>query len=167
MSAAPRCRLHPRHPYAGKLVFTAFSGSHQDAINKGMQALMERQSKILGGSLSAHRSVRHRTGIRAGGPDQQPVRKGRRCFCDGYLFWLQASERHAQGVCRRDPERLPSSQGEVAPEQIMEEFRKHYLEQKEPYHFRKCKITDFGDRRRKFATRGCGDVYQPWRNKAV
>jgi 2-isopropylmalate synthase len=31
--------IHPRHPYAGELVFTAFSGSHQDAINKGMQAL--------------------------------------------------------------------------------------------------------------------------------
>jgi 2-isopropylmalate synthase len=32
------CRLpvHPRHPYAGELVYTAFSGSHQDAINKGM-----------------------------------------------------------------------------------------------------------------------------------
>ena len=29
--------IHPRHPYAGKLVFTAFSGSHQDAINKGVQ----------------------------------------------------------------------------------------------------------------------------------
>lgn len=29
--------IHPRHPYAGKLVFTAFSGSHQDAIAKGMQ----------------------------------------------------------------------------------------------------------------------------------
>ena len=28
--------IHPRHPYAGKLVFTAFSGSHQDAISKGM-----------------------------------------------------------------------------------------------------------------------------------
>ncbi len=26
--------IHPRHPYAGKMVFTAFSGSHQDAINK-------------------------------------------------------------------------------------------------------------------------------------
>ena len=27
--------VHPRHPYAGDLVFTAFSGSHQDAIKKG------------------------------------------------------------------------------------------------------------------------------------
>jgi 2-isopropylmalate synthase len=31
--------VHPRHPYAGDLVYTAFSGSHQDAIKKGMAAL--------------------------------------------------------------------------------------------------------------------------------
>ncbi|MQA04791.1 MAG: 2-isopropylmalate synthase [Streptosporangiales bacterium] len=31
--------VHPRHPYAGDLVYTAFSGSHQDAINKGFAAL--------------------------------------------------------------------------------------------------------------------------------
>ena len=30
--------VHPRHPYAGDLVYTAFSGSHQDAIKKGMDA---------------------------------------------------------------------------------------------------------------------------------
>ncbi len=33
-----RLPVHPRHPYAGELVYTAFSGSHQDAINKGMHA---------------------------------------------------------------------------------------------------------------------------------
>ncbi|SDO82290.1 2-isopropylmalate synthase [Desulforhopalus singaporensis] len=40
------CRLpvHPRHPYAGELVYTAFSGSHQDAINKGMQAYQDGDS---------------------------------------------------------------------------------------------------------------------------
>ena len=31
--------VHPRHPYAGDLVFTAFSGSHQDAIKKGLNAI--------------------------------------------------------------------------------------------------------------------------------
>ena len=36
--------VHPRHPYAGDLVFTAFSGSHQDAIKKGM-ARMNKQAK--------------------------------------------------------------------------------------------------------------------------
>jgi 2-isopropylmalate synthase len=30
--------IHPRHPYVGELVYTAFSGSHQDAIKKGMEA---------------------------------------------------------------------------------------------------------------------------------
>ena len=34
-----RLPVHPRHPYAGDLVYTAFSGSHQDAIKKGMDAL--------------------------------------------------------------------------------------------------------------------------------
>ena len=34
--------VHPRHPYAGQLVFTAFSGSHQDAIRKGL----ERRSEV-------------------------------------------------------------------------------------------------------------------------
>ncbi|HLO65597.1 MAG TPA: 2-isopropylmalate synthase [Holophaga sp.] len=34
-----RLPVHPRHPYAGELVFTAFSGSHQDAIKKGLAAL--------------------------------------------------------------------------------------------------------------------------------
>ena len=33
--------IHPRHPYAGDLVFTAFSGSHQDAIKKGFDAMRE------------------------------------------------------------------------------------------------------------------------------
>jgi 2-isopropylmalate synthase len=38
--------VHPRHPYAGDLVYTAFSGSHQDAIKKGMEAI-EGKADIL------------------------------------------------------------------------------------------------------------------------
>ena len=38
--------VHPRHPYGGELVFTAFSGSHQDAINKGFDALYKANSPI-------------------------------------------------------------------------------------------------------------------------
>jgi 2-isopropylmalate synthase len=37
--ACTQIPVHPRHPYAGALVFTAFSGSHQDAIKKGLTAL--------------------------------------------------------------------------------------------------------------------------------
>lgn len=36
-----RLPVHPRHPYAGDLVYTAFSGSHQDAIKKGLEAIGE------------------------------------------------------------------------------------------------------------------------------
>lgn len=46
--------VHPRHPYAGDLVFTAFSGSHQDAISKGM-ALVDQAQEALQGTESASR----------------------------------------------------------------------------------------------------------------
>jgi len=39
-----RMDIHPRHPYAGELVYTAFSGSHQDAINKRMKPQRERKN---------------------------------------------------------------------------------------------------------------------------
>jgi 2-isopropylmalate synthase len=39
--------VHPRHPYGGDLVYTAFSGSHQDAIKKGFEAL-ERDASAAG-----------------------------------------------------------------------------------------------------------------------
>src|SRR5215210_6963363 len=42
--------VHPRHPYAGDLVYTAFSGSHQDAIKKGLEDL-ERQAADQGVSV--------------------------------------------------------------------------------------------------------------------
>ncbi len=38
--------VHPRHPYAGELVYTAFSGSHQDAISKGMEAVGRDGKKV-------------------------------------------------------------------------------------------------------------------------
>ena len=37
--------VHPRHPYAGDLVYTAFSGSHQDAIKKGFEDLERRAAE--------------------------------------------------------------------------------------------------------------------------
>jgi 2-isopropylmalate synthase len=38
--------VHPRHPYAGDLVYTAFSGSHQDAIKKGLEALEKTAAEV-------------------------------------------------------------------------------------------------------------------------
>ena len=45
--------VHPRHPYAGDLVYTAFSGSHQDAIKKGLEAL-EKEADDAGHSVGEH-----------------------------------------------------------------------------------------------------------------
>jgi len=39
--------VHPRHPYVGELVFTAFSGAHQDAIKKGFEAQAQRHARNL------------------------------------------------------------------------------------------------------------------------
>ena len=52
--------VHPRHPYAGDLVYTAFSGSHQDAIKKGLEDL-ERQAADAGRRRSASCPGRRRT----------------------------------------------------------------------------------------------------------
>ena len=45
--------VHPRHPYAGDLVYTSFSGSHQDAIKKGLEAL-EREAADAGVPVREH-----------------------------------------------------------------------------------------------------------------
>jgi 2-isopropylmalate synthase len=45
--------VHPRHPYAGDLVYTAFSGSHQDAIKKGLEAL-EVDAEQAGHAVGEH-----------------------------------------------------------------------------------------------------------------
>ena len=51
--------VHPRHPYAGDLVYTAFSGSHQDAIKKGLEDLESRPPS--GASRSGRCRGRRRT----------------------------------------------------------------------------------------------------------
>jgi len=45
--------VHPRHPYAGDLVYTAFAGSHQDAIKKGLESL-EREAAEAGTPVAAY-----------------------------------------------------------------------------------------------------------------
>ena len=50
--------IHPRHPWAGELVYTAFSGSHQDAIKKGMYAQQRSRVRAVGRAVPADRPDR-------------------------------------------------------------------------------------------------------------
>ena len=67
--------VHPRHPYVGDLVYTSFSGSHQDAIRKAFGA--RKEGDHLGHALPAARSQGPGPQLRGGDPRQQPVRQGR------------------------------------------------------------------------------------------
>ena len=58
-----RLPVHPRHPYVGDLVYTAFSGSHQDAIKKGFGGRCPRGLRRCGGCRTC-RSIRSTSGAR-------------------------------------------------------------------------------------------------------
>jgi isopropylmalate/homocitrate/citramalate synthase len=82
-------KVPARHPWAGKLVFTAFSGSHQDAIKKGMAKMKEHPNHWEVPYLPIERC---RSELRSDYPDQQPVRKRRCCIHSGNQFWPISSE---------------------------------------------------------------------------
>ena len=75
--------VHPRHPYVGELVYTAFSGSHQDAIKKGMDAQERSGLRRLGRAVPADRPEGRRPRLRGDHPRQLAVGEGRRRLPDG------------------------------------------------------------------------------------
>lgn len=139
-----KMNIDPRHPYAGKLVFTAFSGSHQDAINKGVKALKARKNPYwevpylpvdpsdLGRDYEPIVRINSQSG------------KGGVAFVMDTLYGFKLpKDMHkefadvVQGVAEEH--------GEVAPEQIMELFKKEYLSAKEPFGFIRCETHDVGE----------------------
>lgn len=137
--------IHPRHPYAGKLVFTAFSGSHQDAINKGIHALKERGSAIWQVPYlpidPADIGREYEPIVRI---NSQSGKGGVAFIMDTYFGFKLPKSMHREfaAVIQKISER----QGEVAPTQIMDAFREEYLNKKEPIHFRKLRVEDLGDK---------------------
>ena len=136
-----KMKIHERHPYCGKLVFAAFSGSHQDAINKGMQALHERNSQywevpylpIDPSDIGRQYEPIVRINSQSG--------KGGVAFVMDTFYGFKLPK----GMHKEFADviqKISEKQGEVSPEQIMDEFRANYLDRKEPMHFKKCQITD-------------------------
>lgn len=136
--------IHPRHPYAGKLVFTAFSGSHQDAINKGVKAMNERHPDtwevpylpIDPSDIGREYEPIVRINSQSG--------KGGVAFVmDTYFGFKMPKGMHREFA--DVIQKITEKQGEVSPELVMANFKNEYLDAKEPIHFRKLKVDDLSD----------------------
>ena len=136
--------IDPRHPYAGKLVFTAFSGSHQDAINKGVHALEQRKSPYwevpylpidpsdLGRKYEPIVRINSQSG------------KGGVAFVmDHYYGFKLPKVMHKE--LADEIQAISERQGEVSPSQIMDKFREMYINAKYPLHFRKMRTEDISE----------------------
>ncbi len=127
--------VHPRHPYGGDLVFTAFSGSHQDAINKGLKAMKDSNSGIwdvpylpidpmdVGSSYEAVIRVNSQSG------------KG------GVAYILETDygvrmPRNLQIEFSTIVQTIADETGkELAPQMIWDSFKEVYLDNQTPYAF--------------------------------
>ena len=125
--------MHPRHPYAGELVYTAFSGSHQDAIKKGMDAQERSGSKVwdvpylsidpkdVGRSYEAIIRVNSQSG-------------------KGGVAYLMETEHHLElprglqvDFARRVQQITDARGGELTGDELLAAFREHYLDHVRPY----------------------------------
>ena len=139
VKACTQLPVHPRHPYAGELVFTAFSGSHQDAIKK---CLTKRQpeDKWAVAYLPIDPSDLGRS-------YQEVIRINSQSGKGGVAYvleqerglniprWLQID---FSGVVQKFAE---DSEAEVAPTKIVELFTQHYLNINKPYELKNYKLS--------------------------
>lgn len=131
-----------RHPYAGKLVFTAFSGSHQDAINKGVQAMQERHSQKWAVPYLPIDPAD------VGRKYEPVVRINSQSGKGGVAFVMETvygyklpkeMQREFADVIQKISEKQG---GEVEPAVIMATFRSEYLEVKAPFEYMRAKAYE-------------------------
>ncbi len=133
--------VHPRHPYAGELVYTAFSGSHQDAINKGFKKRKERNDKIwavpylpinpedVGRTYQSIIRINSQSG------------KGGVAYimANDYGYQLPKKMHPEFGkVIQKVTEEIGS---EISSRKIWEYFKKEYLDKTQPYNLKHVKIS--------------------------
>lgn len=139
-----KMKIDERHPYAGKLVFTAFSGSHQDAINKGVHAMKERQSEIWAVPYlpidPADIGREYEPIVRI---NSQSGKGGVAFVMDTYFGYKLPKGMHKEFA--NIIQTISEKQGEVSPAQIMDAFSTNYIDMKEPLHFRKLRVDDMSD----------------------
>jgi len=125
--------IHPRHPYTGDLVYTSFSGSHQDAINKGLEARAKAANdeawevpylpidpKDVGRSYEAIIRVNSQSG------------KGGIAFVLKTEHHLELPRRLQIEFSKRIQKIADSEGGEVTPAEIWQSFSDEYLTKVRP-----------------------------------
>lgn len=134
----------PRQPYAGQLVFTAFSGSHQDAINKGMHALRERNSEIwevpylpidpsdLGRQYEPIVRINSQSG------------KGGVAYVMESMYGYHLPK-NLQKDFAKIIQDISEEEGEVSPERVYDTFIEEYVDINEPFEFIKQKLIDISE----------------------
>jgi len=125
--------VHPRHPYAGDLVFTAFSGSHQDAIKKGLAATSSGESwdvpylpidpADVGRTYEAVIRINSQSG------------KGGVAYLLEKDYGLKLPRRLQMEFSQIVQTIADTTGKELTPAAIYSAFQKEYLESKEPYAF--------------------------------
>jgi 2-isopropylmalate synthase len=122
--------VHPRHPYGGDLVYTAFSGSHQDAIKKGFEALEDNYKLWQVPYLPIDPAHVGRT-------YQDVIRVNSQSGKGGVAYVLKNSygldlPRRLQVEFSRVIQSITDEGGEILPEMIKDTFDKTYLNTQSP-----------------------------------
>lgn len=139
-----KMQIPPRQPYAGQLVFTAFSGSHQDAINKGMHAMQERDNPIwevpylpidpsdIGRQYEPIVRINSQSG------------KGGVAYVMESMYGFHLPK-GLQVDFSKIIQDISEEEGEVSPERVYDTFIEQYVDIEEPYRFVKQRLIDISD----------------------
>jgi len=132
--------VHPRHPYAGDLVYTAFSGSHQDAIKKGLEDL-DNQAEAKGvpvGELPWEAPYLPIDPKDVGRTYEAVIRVNSQSGKGGVAYLLKSEHKldlprrlqiEFSGAVQRHTD---DEGGEMSPDEIWQAFRAEYLDRETP-----------------------------------
>ena len=135
-----KMKVNDRHPYAGKLVFTAFSGSHQDAIRKGLISIKENNNpywEVPYLAIDPHDIGReYEEIIRI---NSQSGKGGTAYIMETAFGFILPKAMHGElGTIVKDKSDTLGT--ELAPDQIFEIFKNEYLDRKAPYRLKYYEI---------------------------
>lgn len=133
--------IPPRHPYAGQLVFTAFSGSHQDAINKGVHAMQTYNKDYWEVPyLPIDPSDIGRVYEPVIRINSQSGKGGVAFVLESYYGYKLPKGMHKEFA--DIIQELSEKVGEVSPEQVFNIFKESYINVSNPFKFNKYVLRD-------------------------